>query len=211
MAPDQPDQPTRQRILDAARRLFHEQGFHATGISTILREAGVNSGSLYHYFPSKDALLVGVLEWYTELLRPMVMDPAEQATPDPIGRVFSLLDQYRQGLVALEFKLGCPIGNIALEIADDLPEARRLVDVNFRNWMAVVKGWLEAAGDRLPSDVNRDQLASLVLTVMEGGMMQARAARSIDPYDAAVAQLRCYFDQLEATAARERERSSPTS
>ena len=40
-------------------RLFHEQGYSATGIATILREADVNSGSLYHLFPSKEALLVG--------------------------------------------------------------------------------------------------------------------------------------------------------
>ena len=51
-----PESPsTRDRILETARRLFHEQGYHATGIATILREAGVNSGSLYHFFESKDA------------------------------------------------------------------------------------------------------------------------------------------------------------
>src|SRR6187399_180495 len=68
---------TKSRILDTAARLFHEQGFNGTGIATILREADVNSGSLYHIFPSKEALLVGVLERYTELLHPIVMAPVE--------------------------------------------------------------------------------------------------------------------------------------
>lgn len=190
------DHPTRQRILEAARRLFHEQGFNATGISTILREADVNSGSLYHYFPSKDALLVGVLELYTHLLRPVVMDPVEGQTQDPIERVFSLLGQYRQGLLMMDFKMGCPIGNLALEVADDNPDARRLINVNFHNWMQVVRGWLDAAGDRLPADTDRAALAAFVLTVMEGAMMQARAARSIEPFDTSVSQLRAYFDAL---------------
>lgn len=191
-----PDPTTRDRILETARRLFHEQGFHATGISTILREADVHSGSLYHFFPSKDALLIGVLELYIQLLRPAVMDHAERAASDPIDRVFALLNLYRGGLEQLDFKMGCPIGNLALEVADDQPEARRLIDQNFRNWAAVVRSWLDQASDRFPPGTDREQVALFVLTVMEGAMMQARAARSLMPFDASVAQLRAYFDTL---------------
>src|SRR5947207_15100327 len=89
---------TRDRILEVAARLFQEQGFAATGISTILREADVNSGSLYHFFPSKDALLVGVLELYMAMLHPVVLSPREEAASDPIERVFVLLEWYREGL-----------------------------------------------------------------------------------------------------------------
>ena len=128
MPPANEEHPTRQRILEAARRLFHEQGFHATGISTILREADVNSGSLYHYFASKEALLSGVLTWYLDLLRPMVMNPVEGMTEDPIGRIFALLGFYRQGLAMTDFKMGCPIGNLALEVGDGLALFR-----SFRN------------------------------------------------------------------------------
>jgi AcrR family transcriptional regulator len=198
--PAPPPDDTRSRILGAAARLFHEQGFHATGISTILREAGVNPGSLYNLFPSKDALLIGVLERYTHLLRPVVMDPVEQRTRDPIGRVFALLQQYRDWLAPIRFAMGCPIGNLALEAADNIPEARALVGRNFEGWVSVVKGWLDDAGDTLPRATDRDQLARFVLTVMEGGVMQARAAGTPAPYDHSVAQLRAYFDCLQTLA-----------
>ena len=200
MSSDQPI-PTRTKILEVAFRLFHEQGYHATGISTILREADVNSGSLYHYFPSKEALLTGVLEYCVEQLRPQVMDPAEAVTTDPIERVFALLDLYRQGLTLFNCKMGCPVGNLALEVGDDHPEARRLIDLNFRNWALVVKSWLDGAEDRLPRDSDRLSLAHFVLTVMEGGIMQARAAGNLAPFDSSVAQLRAYFDMLIARAA----------
>ena len=63
-------------------------------------------------------------------------------------------------------------------------------------------GWvqkcLEEASERLPAEVNREQLAQFVLTVMEGGVMQARAHGSIAPFDASVAQLRDYFNRLLA-------------
>src|SRR5439155_22202151 len=42
---------TREALITTAARLFHEQGYGSTGIATILREADVNSGSLYHFFP----------------------------------------------------------------------------------------------------------------------------------------------------------------
>jgi TetR/AcrR family transcriptional regulator, transcriptional repressor for nem operon len=189
---------TRDRILEVAARLFQEQGFAATGVSTILREADVNSGSLYHFFPSKDALLVGVLERYLELLHPIVLSPREEATTDPIERIFLLLAWYRAGLEAMGCAIGCPIGNLALEVSDTHPEIRPLIHQNFLNWKAGIERWLADAGDRLPASVDRKDLASLILTVMEGGVMQSRAERTLAPFDASVKQLRQYFDLLLA-------------
>ncbi len=202
--PATPQPDTKSRILDAAARLFHEQGFNATGVSTILREAGVNPGSLYNLYASKDALLAAVLERYTQLLHPVVMAPVEAKSADPIERVFVLLQQYRDWFAPLDFRLGCPIGNLALEVADSHPEIRPLVQINFDGWTAFVKKWLDEAGDRLPGQLDRSQLAQTVLTIMEGGMMQARAARSPAAFDASVAQLRHYFDLLLARASAER-------
>lgn len=179
-------------------RLFHEQGYAATGVSTILREADVNSGSLYHFFPSKEALLEGVLNRYMELLWPMVLNPAFAKTDDPVERVFAVLDGYRQMLVMTNCTMGCPIGNLALELSDTYPIVREKVKGLFEAWCAGIRTCLDAAADRLPSHVDRESLSRFILTVMEGGMMQARAHRSLDPYDASVAHLREYFKQLLA-------------
>ncbi len=189
---------TRDRILEAARRLFHEQGYSATGISTILREADVNPGSLYHFYPSKEALLAGVLEYYVELLEPRIMGPARATSRDPIERIFGLLRLYRDGLEASGCRMGCPIGNLALEVADSHPEVRPLIDRNFRNWIGQVESWLVEGSDRLPPGTDFRQVAELVLTVMEGGIMQARASGDLGAFDGAVAQLRIYLDLLQA-------------
>ena len=200
----QPDDSTRERLLQTAFRLFHEQGFHATGIATVLREADVNPGSLYHAFASKDALLIGVLEFALRLLRPVVIDPVEARETDPIGRVFALLDQYRAGMEHHGCRMGCPMGNLALEVSDDKPDARALIHRNFDNWADQVEAWLIAADTRLPTECDRRSLARFVLTVMEGGLMQARAAGALEPFDASVNELRRYFQLLEHAAAAER-------
>jgi AcrR family transcriptional regulator len=200
-----PTHPTQVRILETARRLFHEQGYHATGIATILREAGVHSGSLYHAFPSKESLLAAVLTRYHDvLLSERVMGPVEARERDPVERVFALLAFYRLGLDASGCTMGCPIGNLALEVSDSHPEMRALLGRNFDAWAARVRGWLDEAGERLPRGCDRAALARFVLTTMEGGVMLARAAGGLAPFDAAVRALRSHFDLLAREAERAR-------
>lgn len=191
-----PEPGTKDRILRTAFQLFHEQGFHATGVATIVREAGINPGSLYHFFESKDQLLLGVLEFAIGYLGPAVMEPVESRTRDPIDRIFALLSQYRDGMVQRGCRMGCPMGNMALEVSDGNPEARRLIHRNFENWANRVEGWLREAGDRLPPNLDRARLARFILTVMEGGLMQARAADDLKPFDESVAVLRDHLDLL---------------
>lgn len=188
--------PTRERLLEAARELFWVYGYEATSVAEILEKADVKSGSLYHFFRSKEDLLLAVLDTYKDMLFPQVMEPAFRLTDDPIERIFAVLEGYRRGLLATVFTGGCPIGNLALEVGDRRPEARKRIAENFEGWAAWIHKCLDAAGDRLPADVDRGQLAQFVLTVMEGAVMQARAHAGIAPFDAAVAQLRDYLDRL---------------
>jgi TetR/AcrR family transcriptional regulator, transcriptional repressor for nem operon len=200
---------TRERILRTAFQLFHEQGFHATGVATIAREAGVNPGSLYHFFASKDDLLLAVLDFALGYLGPAVMDPVEAAITDPVDRIFALLQGYRDRMVQHGCRMGCPMGNMALEVSDSNPRARALVHDNFENWAGRVETWL-AIDPRLPSSLDRRRLARFVLTIMEGGLMQARAAGDLAPFDQSVAVLRDYFDRLGAPAAKRRRKTVPS-
>jgi hypothetical protein len=106
--------------------LFHRQGYGATGIAQILKEAEVNSGSLYYYFPTKEDLLVAVLQWCKENLWPEIIQPVFDRVSDPIERIFGVLDGYRQMLILTSCTHGCPMGNFTLELADSHPRYSRL-------------------------------------------------------------------------------------
>lgn len=188
--------PTRDRLVNAAMELFQAQGYGATSMKEILAKAQANSGSLYYFFRSKEDLLLAVLEKYLELLHPAVMRPAFARASDPIERVFAVLDGYRQFLLNSGCTGGCPIGNLATEVGDVRPVVRQKIAENFINWCKAIESCLDDAADRLPADLDRGALARFVLTVMEGGIIQARAHRSIEAFDAAVAQLRDYFNRL---------------
>jgi len=188
--------PTRDRLVEAARTLFWKHGYAGTGIAQILKEADAGSGSLYYFFPTKEDLLLAVLEWYRENLHTAVVEPVFARVTDPIERIFGILDGYRQGLMATGFRQGCPIGNLALELADSHPGARELLALNFTGWRKVIEQCLTEGRERLPDSLNCEQLALFVLTTMEGAVMLARSYGSIEPYDSAVTQLRDYFDRL---------------
>lgn len=194
------DLPTRDRLVFAAMRLFGEKGYLSTSVQDILREANANAGSLYHAFPTKQDVLVAVLDLYRQGIEPMLLQPAWAGVDDPIEKVFALLASYRHALEISDCLYGCPIGSIALELHEPDPPVRELLSVNFDGWVRHVEGCFVEAGDRLPADVDRHLLAVLTLNVMEGGVMQSRTHRTLDAFDASVAGLRDYITRLEQAA-----------
>jgi AcrR family transcriptional regulator len=193
---------TRDRLLEAARYLFWEKGYAGTGMAELLDRAGANSGSFYHFFASKEALLLAVLDSYLEGLQPVIVQPAFARRRDPLHRIFAILQGYRERLVETGCRYGCPLGRLALEIeAENLPAHSRIA-ANFAGWIGAVRGCLEAARDRFPPGLDLDALATFVLTTMEGGVLQSRSCRRMEPFDQSVSQLRNYFACLTGNSSQ---------
>lgn len=182
---------TRAKIVETAAELFWAKGYGSTSIADILSRAQVNSGSLYHFFPGKQDLLLAVLESYRDGIHPMLLDPAWNGVEDPIERVFALLGRYRELILLTDCSYGCPIGSLALELHEADPTVRTLLAANFSAWVGAVRACLERAG--IPG---AQAVAEFVLTVMEGGVMQARTYRDVGYFDRAVAQLRSHLAML---------------
>jgi TetR/AcrR family transcriptional repressor of nem operon len=186
--------------------LFWLKGYGSTSIVDILSRSQVNSGSLYYFFPGKQDVLVAVLEAYRDGIRPMLLEPAWVGVDDPVERVFALLGVYRRAIADTDCTYGCPIGSIALELHEPDPPIRALLAENFRVWVDAVEGCFREARDRFPEGADLRSLAELVLSVMEGGVMQARTFRDLGHFDRAVDQLRSHVDALARSHADRREK-----
>jgi AcrR family transcriptional regulator len=189
---------TRDRLIDSARFLFWDRGFAGASMSDLLAHAGVNSGSFYHFFESKEALLRAVLEQYQEALWPQVVDPAFRKTTEPVERIFAILAGYRERILQTGCRYGCPLGRLALEIDPENRPAHRLIAENFQGWIGAVRECLQTVHASLPPHTDLDALATYVLVVMEGGVMLSRSYGAVKPFDQAVAQLREHFRLLLA-------------
>ena len=176
--------------------LFWLKGYASTSIADILSRSQVNSGSLYHFFPGKQDVLLAVLEAYRDGIHQMLLEPAWSTVDGPVEKVFALLGRYRQAIVETDCTYGCPIGSLALELHDADPIVRERLAQNFTNWVDAVEQCFRAAEHRFRPDTDFRGLAELALNVMEGGVMQARTYRDVAYFDRAVAQFRTFVERM---------------
>lgn len=163
---------TRERILSAARHLFHSRGFNAVGITEICRAADVVKGSFYHFFDGKQALLESVVERNAQELFARlaeldaeVLSGREKLLALLHGTAEKARLQKRGGAV-----LGCDLGNLAVELNVYNEGARRVTRKAFRRWLRELEQ-LVAAGiedGSLPPDLDRASTAASLLAVIQG-------------------------------------------
>jgi TetR/AcrR family transcriptional repressor of lmrAB and yxaGH operons len=206
---------TRERLITTAAELFRRQGYAQTGVNQIIQEAKATSGSFYHFFPAKEDLLLAVVDHIAEIFDTGIFSPAVDR--DPIEEIFTILDLYRRQLNDGGFTFGSPMASLSAEVSENHPQVRvRLAEV-FASWSGRIEELLRSAGSRLPPNLDRHALAQLVVCTIEGAVLGTRLNRSLAPFDAAIAQLRTYFDLLEnrmgtaavATAGRPAPATSP--
>ncbi len=114
------------------------KGYAETSFTDIFAAAKVSSGSFYHFFKSKEALLIAVLEQYKEMLHAVLLAPVYEKFPDPIDKIFGLFARYREAVVGTDCTYGCPIGRLSLEISPEYREAHKLLAENFTGWTDAV-------------------------------------------------------------------------
>ena len=105
----------KERILDTASRLFHQQGYNSTGINEIIAEANIAKSTLYQHFASKDQLCIAFLErrheqWFTQL-RAVV-----EAKEGGQSQLLALFDFVMQMNEKEQYR-GCSFLNILSEIS----------------------------------------------------------------------------------------------
>jgi len=163
----------RDRLIEAAAKLFYRDGVAATGIDTITREAGVAKQSLYNNFSSKAELVATYLEVrHAEWLGLYAARLADAKTPiDGILAVFDAYEDHAEMAYAHGFR-GCGLLNAAAELpAGDV--GRSVV----RRHKEEVEGLIAGHLRELVSDKDRaDQVSRQLSYLLEGAMSRAGLA-----------------------------------
>ncbi len=188
---------TRERLITTAAELFWRQGYSQTGVNEIIQQAKATSGSFYHFFPTKEDLLLAVVDHVAEVFETDVFAPASDEAADAVEQLFAILENYRRRLLESGFTFASPMGSLAAEVSENYPPVRaRLAEIQ-ATWTGRIEQLLMDSGELLPGGVDHAALAGFVISVVEGAVLQARVARSLDPFDASVGELRNYLGLLE--------------
>ncbi len=184
---------TKERLLDEATKLMQQQGVGATSIHDLLAASGIKKGALYHHFPGKDDLGLAVLE----RARAMFMDFIDTAlaAPTPLDGLERFLDAVLEWHRSHGFIGGCLFGNTALEMSDGEPRYRDFVRQVFQQWSDKI-GATVLAGQRagqIRDDMSAGDLAQMVVSTIEGGIMLSRLHKQEQPLKACMDSLRVFL------------------
>lgn len=181
---------TRARILDAAAQLFHHRGYAETSMQDVIDAASVTSGALHHHYRTKKELGLAVIR---ERVAPVVeeawIDPVLDAA-DAFEGITNAFEGIAGGLRRRRIA-GCPLNNLAVELAFAEPEFRKAIDKIFRKWRDVLAEKIAGSANR-PAGLSPDELATFIVASYSGAMTLAKSSQSPEPLKVA---LKCLATQ----------------
>lgn len=189
---------TRTRLLNAAYSLLLQKGYPATSVDEICDAAEVSKGSFYHFFKSKEAMTLAVLEYHMARAKQEIEKGLDTKGLDGAQRAIRYVKHVEDAAEEL-WKDGCLIGSLALELSETNPEVRQRISEIFRDltdhFEQVFLPLCQA--HRGPDTPPPRELAEQFVIVIEGGVVLSRAHldRRYVPQ-----ALRCFRRYLEMLA-----------
>ena len=179
---DDVEPDTRAKILFAAYKEIHCQGFQAASLSNILARTGVTKGALYHHFPNKTELGYAVVdEVIARHIHQSFIQPL-QDFDNPIDGFIELIRNSGNAFSITDINLGCPLTNLAQEMAP-IDEGFRIRLSNiYEKWhQSIAEVMTEAKNSgKLIDEVEPYTLAVTVAATMEGALNVAKVAQNLD-------------------------------
>ncbi len=184
---------TRQRMLDSAAELFHQQGYHATGLNQLVAAVGAPKGSLYFHFPGgKEQLAAEAIRQSAERLCDMLR-AIVASSPDVITGVENVVEALATSLEESDFQRGCPLATVALDASGDSEAIRQACADGYTSWHTLIS---EALNRPNALDTGKaDQLATVVLAAVEGGLLLAKTLHDTAPLRAIAPHLRTTLER----------------
>lgn len=170
---------TKERILATARELFHGRSYADVGIKEICTLAKVQKGSFYHFFPSKQDLVMAVIDdMADDWAHGFVAEAFDEALP-PIERLEYMVDAiyyWQKAAKNLEGRMpGCLFGNLALEVSTRDEVIRARLNAVFAKASARFHEALDQAVEEgaIPP-LDSEKTASAMLAYLEGVILLAK-------------------------------------
>jgi AcrR family transcriptional regulator len=184
---------SRDRIVDATMSLLRRGGLSASGVNNVVAEGRAPKGSLYHYFPGgKEQMVIEALQRYAAAGIERLQKCLGSSYPLS-RRVKALFRDVAEGMARDKFVSSCAIGAVTLDLGSDDDALRAAC-------AAALAEWTRVASDCLPEipKAKRRAAAELLISLLEGAELVARAERSARPLLNAEESFLTYLGALQA-------------
>ncbi|MFJ2646518.1 TetR/AcrR family transcriptional regulator [Streptomyces sp. NPDC087420] len=172
---------SRQRMVEAARQLIRERGYHGTALSDVVERSAAPRGSVYYHFPQGKGQMAAEAAASHAQEQVEIINRAAAASSSAEDLVRTYFDLAREGMVSSGYQRGCAIAPLVIEASE---ESEGLQDATRRSFSAMVDGVAFQLIVHGVGNADARELAHAVVAGVEGAMVTSRALRSPQPFDA---------------------------
>lgn len=182
---------TRQFIIEKTAPVFNAKGYAGTSLNDIVEATGLTKGSVYGNFGNKDEVALAVFDYNFGRISAYIRERVH-ARDTAIGKLLVYPEVYRDFLKIGFLKAGCPVLNTATEADDTHPALREKAVNALKTWRYYLEKIVARgiADKELKASAKPAEVASLVMTLIEGAVMIAKVTGK-------TAELHVAMDHLE--------------
>ena len=175
----------KNRILKAGARIVLEKGFCDTGLAEVLEAAKVPKGSFYFHFKNKEDFGLQLVDTYAETLKAGWKKIVGDENLPHLERIRGLFRWQTELFRKNDFKGGCPIGNLSLEMGDRSPSFRKKLDRVFSELKKELASQLDQAREKgeMAGPIDLEETADFILSSWQGALVQMKVAKSTVPHE----------------------------
>ena len=183
------DTPKRMRLLEAANKLVHTQGFNQTTLADIAKEAEVPLGNVYYYYKTKEDIGQALIEHRSDYYRTLIA--TWEKSPNPKKRILALIEEVESQREMLACS-GCPIGSLCQELhKDGGPLADKAATL-----LAAILSWLEQQFRLLGKGAESADLALQLLSALQGASLLTHTFHQPDLIVRETTRLKAWIEAL---------------
>ncbi|MCP1312703.1 TetR/AcrR family transcriptional regulator [Paenibacillus tyrfis] len=170
---------TREHIIQKSAELLNIQGYHGLSISDIMRETGLQKGSIYNHFQNKDEIVLEAFNYAVDIVKNH-FENAVASQKSAYDQLLAIIRVYENVMEAPPFVGGCPVMNIAVDSDDTHAELAEQAQVALSSFMDLVYNVLQYGIEtgEFKSDMDKRMISHFIITIIEGGVMISKLFHS---------------------------------
>lgn len=168
---------TKQFIVERTAPVFNEKGYAGTSLTDLTNATGLTKGSIYGNFDNKDEVAIAAFDYNFSRVTLYLKDRI-LASDNSIERLLVYPKVYRDFLKIPFLKPGCPILNTSTEADDTHPKLRERAANALAFWKTSIENQIKRGIQRgeIKADANPTELAVIMMSIIEGAIMQAKVS-----------------------------------
>lgn len=183
----------RTRLIDATFEEVYQKGYHTASLSKILELANTKKGSMYHYFPSKKAMVLAMIEEKHKVRIENFWQELKECEENILETFIHILKGRDKN-----FKNGCPLGNILQECSNLDEDFVKVIDEILTLWEELFKEALTKAIEKEEiKEIDVDEVALFLIALYEGALLLSKKSASSKEYSICINQLEIFLNSLK--------------